>query len=68
MKTKVEYIRAEKEYAVKSLEKLNEEYLNMKFHLENLIKTKEELEVKAKELSEKEGVALGTVVIKQSRN
>jgi mannitol-specific phosphotransferase system IIBC component len=68
LKAKIEEIRAEKEDVMKSLEKLNEEYLNMKFHLENLIKTKEELETRAKELSEKEGVSLGTVIVKQARN
>ncbi len=68
LKAKVEEVRAQKEDVVKSLEKLNEEYLNMKFHLENLIKTKEELETKAKELSEKEGISLGTVIVKQARN
>ncbi len=67
LKAKIEEIRAEKEDVMKSLEKLNEEYLNMKFHLENLIKTKEELETKAKELSEKEGISLGTVIVKQER-
>lgn len=68
LKAKIEEIRAEKEGVMRNLEKLNEEYLNMKFHLENLIKTKEELEVKAKELSEKEGISLGTVIVKQERN
>jgi len=68
LKAKVEEIKAEKEDIVKNLEKLNEEYLNMKFHLENLIKTKEEMEAKAKELSEKEGISLGTVIVRQVRN
>jgi hypothetical protein len=40
----------------------------MKFQLENLMKTKEELEKKAKEIAEKEGVSLGTVVIKRARD
>ncbi|MDO8535934.1 MAG: hypothetical protein Q7S30_02870 [Candidatus Omnitrophota bacterium] len=68
LKAKIDEVKAQKEDVMRSLEKLNEEYLNMKFHLENLIKTKEELEVKAKELSEKEGVSLGTVIVKQERN
>ena len=68
LKAKIEEVKAEKEGVLKSLEKLNEEYLNMKFYMENLIKTKEELEKKAKDLAEKEGVSLGTVVIKQSRS
>lgn len=68
LKAKIEEIKTEKEGALRSLEKLNEEYLNMKFYMENLIKTKEELEKKAKDLAEKEGVSLGTVVIKQPRS
>ncbi|OGW93498.1 MAG: hypothetical protein A3G36_02525 [Omnitrophica bacterium RIFCSPLOWO2_12_FULL_45_13] len=68
LKAKIEEVKAEKEGALKSLEKLNEEYLNMKFYMENLIKTKEELEKKAKDLAEREGVSLGTVVIKQPRS
>jgi len=68
LKAKIEEARSGKEDAMKSLEKLNEEYLNMKFHLKNLIKTKEEMEAKAKEISEREGISLGTVIVKQSRN
>ncbi len=66
LKAKIEEEKAEKEALLNQLEKLNENYLNMKFHLENLIKTKEELEKKAKELAEKEGISLGAIVIKQS--
>lgn len=68
LKTKIEEMKAEKTEIQKSAEKLNEDYLNMKFQLQNLIKTKEELEKKAKEIAEKEGVSLGTVVIKRSNN
>lgn len=68
LKAKIEEIKLEKEGALKSLEKLNEEYFNMKFYMENLIKTKEELEKKAKDIARKEGVSLGTVVIKQPRS
>jgi len=67
LKAKIEVIREDKEDVMKRLEKLNEEYLNMKVHLENLIKTKEKLEIKTKELSEKEGISLGTVIVKQAR-
>lgn len=66
LKTKIEEIKAEKLEMQKNAEKLNEDYLNMKFQLQNLIKTKEELEKKAKEIADKEGVSLGTVVIKRS--
>ncbi len=68
LKMKVDEIRAEKEDVARSLTKLNEDYLNMKFYLENLVKTKDELKARAKELSEKEGISLGTVVVKQMRN
>ena len=62
------YARYALEEAIADLEKLNERFLSMKFQLENLMKTKEELEVKAKEIVEQEGVSLGTVVIRQSRS
>ena len=65
LKSRLEEERAEKEGLLSRLEKLNEEYLNLKFQLQNLLKTREELEEKAKELVEKEGVSLGTIVIKQ---
>ena len=68
LKARIEEMKADKEDVLKSLDKLNEDYLNMKFNLENLIKTKDELEKRTKELAEKEGVSLGTVVIKQSNN
>lgn len=68
LKSKIEELKAEKMEIQKGAEKLNEDYLNIKFQLENLIKTKEELEKKAKEIAEKEGVSLGTVVIKRSNN
>lgn len=68
LKARLEEAKIEKQEIQKSIEKLNEDYLNMKFQLENLMKTKEELEQKAKELSDKEGVSLGTVVIKRPEN
>ena len=68
LKVKIEEIKAEKYGIAKDLEKLYEHHLNMEFQLENLLKTKEELERKAKDLVEKEGVSLGTVIVKQVRN
>ena len=68
LKAKIEEIKTDKRGIAKDLEKLYEHHLNMEFQLENLVKTKEELEKKAREISEKEGVSLGTVVIKQSRD
>ena len=68
LKAKTEEIKAEKRGIARDLEKLYEHHLNMEFQLENLTKTKEELENRAREVAEKEGVSLGTVVIKQSNN
>ncbi|MFA5084885.1 MAG: hypothetical protein WC482_00795 [Candidatus Omnitrophota bacterium] len=68
LRAKMEEIKIEKRGIARDLEKLYEHHLNMEFQFENLIKTKEELEKKAKELAEKDGVSLGTVVIKQSRD
>ena len=68
LKTRIEEMKAEKLDMQKNAEKLNEDYLNIKFQLENLIKTKKELEKKARAIAEKEGVSLGTVVIKRSNN
>ena len=63
----MEDAKTEKGEALKNLEKTNEAYLGMKFQLENLMKTKEELEKKASEITEKEGVSLGTVIIKRNK-
>ena len=68
LKAKIEEIKTEKRGIARDLEKLYEHHLNMEFQLENLLKTKEELEKKAKELVEKEGISLGTVIVKQVRN
>lgn len=48
------------------LEKQYEDYYNMKTQLSTILKTKEELEAKAKELAENGPVSLGTVVIRQN--
>ena len=68
LKAKIEEVKAEKRGIAKDLEKLYEHHLKMEFQLENVLKTKEELENRAREVAEKEGVSLGTVVIKQSNN
>ena len=68
LKLKVDEIVSEKQAAVADMGKLNERLLSMKFQLENLLKTKDELEKKAKEIVDQEGVSLGTVVIKRSAN
>lgn len=66
LKSGIEAERTEKNSLLDRMEKMKEEYLNLKFQLENIIKTKEEMEKRAKELVEKEGVSLGTIVINQS--
>ena len=48
------------------LEKQYEDYYQMKTQLGTLLKTKEELEQKAKELAENGPVSLGTVIIRQN--
>lgn len=68
LKAKIEEIQASKRGIARDLEKLYEHHLDMEFQFENLLKTKEELEKKAKELVEKEGISLGTVIVKQARN
>ena len=65
LKAKVDEVRGEKLESLRTLSRLNEAYMNLKFQLENLVKTKEELEKKAKEVAEQEGVSLGTVIIKR---
>ena len=68
LKSKIDEVKSEKQGVLRDLDKLYQHHLKTEFQLENLTKTKEELEKKAKEIAEKEGVSLGTVVIKQSRN
>jgi len=65
LNSKIEITNIEKENLLKELGRLNNDYSSMKFMAENLTKTKEVLENKIKELSEKENVSLGTIVIKQ---
>jgi chromosome segregation ATPase len=48
------------------LEKQYEDYYDMKTQLGNILKTKEELEAKAKELAENGPISLGTVVVRQT--
>jgi hypothetical protein len=64
LKTKLDAERDEKDDLAKRLEKLYEEYVDIKQHLKNMLKTHAEMEKRAKELVEKEGISLGTIVIK----
>ena len=55
----------ERERLLRDLERLNNEHLQLKFYFENMMKTKEEMDKKAKEIAEKQGVSLGTIVVQQ---
>ncbi len=66
LKVRIDEEKAEKAGMIKQLEKLNGDYLAMKVQLEYMMKSKEEVEKKAKEMAEKEDVSLGTIVITQS--
>ena len=68
LKDKIDEVKAEKMVALKDLEKLYKHHLALELEFENLAKAKEELDNRSKEIAEKEGVSLGTVVIKQPRN
>lgn len=66
LKSRIDEEVEEKESLLKRIEKMNEDYLNIKFQLESLIRSKEEMDKRARELTEKEGVSLGTIVIKRA--
>jgi len=63
MRAKIDNEKAEKDNLLKKLEAANEECLGIKAQLENDLKSKAEEDVKAKEISEREGLSLGTVVV-----
>ena len=63
LRARMEDAIREKEELSKRLDKSFEDYLSIKFQLENLVKTREELEKRAKDIAEKEGISLGTIVI-----
>ena len=65
MRAKIENERIEKESLLKKIEKANEEAVNLKLQLDNLTKTGQEADKNAKDIAEKEGVSLGTIVIDQ---
>jgi chromosome segregation ATPase len=65
LKADLEEEAVEKESLLKRLEQLNEDYLNLKFQLENLSRAKGETEKDAKKPFDKESISLGTVVIKR---
>jgi chromosome segregation ATPase len=65
LRARIEDAKAEKEELSRRLEKATEDYLGMKFQLENYVKAREELDKKSKELTEEAGTSLGTIVIKR---
>lgn len=65
LKTKLTESNAEREKLLEDMQRLNEEQIRLKFYLENIMKTKEEMEKKAQEIADKQGVSLGTIVINQ---
>jgi len=60
-------VRIERDKIAGDLEKLNYEHQQLKFYLDNLMKTKEEIDAKAKEIIKKQGVSLGTIVLNQKQ-
>jgi chromosome segregation ATPase len=65
LQARLEYIEAERSKLAGDIEKLNYEYMRLEFYFKNIMQAKEELDKKAKELAEREGVSLGTIVVKQ---
>jgi len=65
LKAKLAESNAERDKLLDDMQRLNEEQVRLKFYLENIMKTKEEMDKKAKEIAEKQGVSLGTIVINQ---
>ncbi len=65
LRTKFEDGKELNEELLQRLEKLTEDYIDMKFQLEILRSSKEELEKKAQELAAKQDISLGTVVVEQ---
>ncbi|MDO8525266.1 MAG: hypothetical protein Q7S07_02115 [Candidatus Omnitrophota bacterium] len=66
MKAKLESEKALKDALSASLAKANEDYLAIKAETYSASKTKEEEDNKAKEKAAREGMSLGTIVVKQT--
>ena len=67
IKKQLERAREEKQELERRLEKQYEDYYVMKSQLSDLLKTKEALEEKAKELAENGPISLGTVIVRPNR-
>lgn len=65
LKSELEQANMERDRLIKDMQSLNESYLNLKFQLQVMVETKEEMEARVKELVDKQGVSLGTIVINQ---
>jgi chromosome segregation ATPase len=66
LKIRLAEAKAERDKLVGDLQRLNDEHVQLKFYFENIMKSKEEIDKKAKEIAEKQGISLGTIVIKQN--
>lgn len=66
LKADLEELRAERDRLVVDLEKSSYDYRQLKVYLDNVMKTNEEMDRKAKEISERYGVSLGTIVLNQN--
>ena len=65
METKLQDAALQKNDLLKKIEKVSQDYANLKTQLENESKAKDDNEKKAKETAEREGVSLGTIVVDQ---
>ena len=66
LKAKLAQAIQERDALVQRLDKQSEEVYSLKYQLDTILKSKEELEKKARDLAEKGPVSLGTIVIKQN--
>ena len=66
LRAQIQNAEREKRDLLSRLDKQYAEYYDMKFQLNSILKTKEELEKKARELAENGPVYLGTVIIRQN--
>ena len=68
MRARISGAVAEKDVLTARLAKASEDYINLRSQIENSSKTKEEIDRKAKETAEREGVSLGTIAMNQKKN
>ncbi len=63
LKVDLENSKAQAADLARKIAKANDDYLKIKLQMDNMSKAKEDAAVKSKEILEKEGVSLGTVVV-----